>query len=128
MEATFIDMSDLDYVRENIKENTKAIWLETPTNPLLKCFDIQAISEICKEKNVMLVVDNTFMTPYNQQPLNLGADIVVHSATKYIGGHSDIVMGALITNSKDIYEKLHFLLNSLGPIPSPFFVILHANL
>ena len=120
MEASFIDMSDLDYVRENIKENTKVIWLETPTNPLLKCFDIQAISEICKEKNVLLVVDNTFMTPYNQQPLNLGADIVVHSATKYIGGHSDIVMGALITNNKDIYDKLYFLLYAIGPIPSPF--------
>uniref|UniRef100_A0A7S3N5J4 cystathionine gamma-lyase n=1 Tax=Euplotes harpa TaxID=151035 RepID=A0A7S3N5J4_9SPIT len=119
MEASFIDMTDLDFVRESIKENTKMIWLETPTNPLLKCFDIAAISEICKEKNILLVVDNTFMTPYNQKPLDLGADIVVHSATKYLGGHSDVVMGAAITNSTELFERLYFFLYAIGPATSP---------
>lgn len=120
MEASFIDMTDIDFLRENIKENTKLIWAETPTNPLLKCFDIKAISEVCKEKNIILVVDNTFMTPYNQKPLDLGADIVIHSATKYLGGHSDLVMGAILTNNKEMYDKLFFLLYSIGSTPSPF--------
>ena len=120
MEVDFIDMSDLDFVRENIKENTKLLWVETPTNPLLKCFDIQAISEICKEKNITMVVDNTFMTSYNQKPLDLGADIVVQSVTKYLGGHSDVVMGALVTNDKELYEKLYFNLYAIGPATSPF--------
>jgi cystathionine gamma-lyase len=120
MEVDFIDMTDLDFVRESIKENTKMVWLETPTNPLLKCFDIQAIAEICKEKNLILVVDNTFMTPYNQKPLDLGADIVVQSVTKYLGGHSDVVMGAIATSNKDLYDKLYFNLYAIGPATSPF--------
>jgi cystathionine gamma-lyase len=120
MEVDFIDMTDLDFVRESIKENTKIVWVETPTNPLLKCFDIKAISEICKEKNVILVVDNTFMTAYNQKPLDLGADIVMQSVTKYLGGHSDVVMGAVCTNNKDIFDKLYFSLYAIGPATSPF--------
>lgn len=119
MESSFVDMTDLEFVRNSFQENTKLVWLETPTNPLLKCFDIQAISEICKEKGVIFVVDNTFMTPYNQQPLDLGADIVVHSATKYLGGHSDVVMGAIATNNKDLFDQLYFFLYAIGPATSP---------
>lgn len=126
MHSDFIDMADLELVKESFKENTKLLWLETPTNPLLKCFDIKAIAEICKEKDVIFVVDNTFMTPYNQKPLDLGADIVVHSATKYLGGHSDVVMGAIVTNSKDLFDKLYFNLYAIGPATSPmdcYFVL-----
>ena len=91
IELTFLDFGDSDEFRNNIKSNTKIVWLETPTNPTLKIFDIKKISEICKEKKVLLVVDNTFFTPYLQNPLDLGADLVVHSMTKYLGGHSDVV-------------------------------------
>ena len=120
IETTYVDMSDPDLLRESIQDNTKIVFIETPTNPLLKWFDINAISEICKEHNLIFVVDNTFMSPYNQKPLDLGADIVMHSATKYLAGHSDVIMGALITSNKDIYDRLYFLLYALGPIPSPF--------
>ena len=126
MTTDFIDMTDLDLVKSSIKENTKILWLETPTNPLLKCFDIKGISEICKERNIMLIVDNTFMTSYNQKPLELGADIVMNSVTKYIAGHSDIVMGCLATNDKDLYDRLYFNLYSIGPNTSPmdcYFVL-----
>ena len=120
MEVSYIDMSDHNLLKESIKSNTKLVWIESPTNPLLKWFDINAISEICKEHNLIFVVDNTFMSPYNQKPLDLGADIVMHSCTKYLGGHADIIMGALITSNKDIYEKLYFLLYAIGSTPSPF--------
>ena len=119
MTTDFIDMTDLDLVRSSIKENTKMIWLETPTNPLLKCFDIKAISEIAKEHNILFVVDNTFMSSYNQRPLELGADIVMSSVTKYMGGHSDIVMGWWATNDKDLYDKVYFNLYAIGPATSP---------
>lgn len=118
MESDYIDMTDLDLVKSSIKENTKMLWLETPTNPLLKCFDIQAISEICKEHDILFVVDNTFMTCYNQKPLELGADIVMNSVTKYLGGHSDVVMGALATNDKELYERLYFNVYAIGPTTS----------
>ena len=108
MEVDFVDMRDHKLVEASFKKNTKLLWLETPTNPLLKVFDIAAIAEICKEKGVLLAVDNTFMTPYFQQPLGLGADIVVHSMTKYIGGHADVCMGFVATNNADIAQKLQF--------------------
>ena len=115
----FVNTGDLDQVRDAIKEETRMVWLETPTNPLLKITDIAEVAKICKEKEVLLVVDNTFATPYLQQPLALGADIVVHSVTKYLGGHSDVVGGALITSSSDLRDKLAFIQNSVGGIPGP---------
>ncbi|MFN8672983.1 MAG: cystathionine gamma-synthase [Candidatus Sericytochromatia bacterium] len=117
---SFVNMNDENNIREAIKDNTKLFWVETPTNPLLKLCDIELISKIAKEKNIITVVDNTFMSPYFQKPLNLGADIVVHSTTKYIGGHSDVVGGAIITSNEDIYTKLKFNQNSMGAIPGPF--------
>ncbi len=117
---SFVDMNDESKVRNAIKDNTKMIWIETPTNPLLKLCDIAFISKIAKEKNIITVVDNTFMSPYFQKPLNLGADIVVHSTTKYIGGHSDVVGGAVITSNDEFFTKLKFNQNSMGAIPGPF--------
>ena len=120
MEVSFIDMTDLDLLKSSIKDNTKMVLIETPTNPLLKWIDIKAVSEIWQERGLIFVVDNTFMSPYNQRPLELGADIVLHSATKYLGGHADVIMGAIVTNNKDFYDELYFLLYSIGSIPSPF--------
>jgi len=116
----FIDMSNPENLLKNITTETKMVWIETPTNPLLKLCDIKKISEICKSKNLLLAVDNTFMSPYFQKPLNLGADIVVHSTTKYIGGHSDVIGGAVITSNKDIYQEIKFYQNSIGAVPGPF--------
>ncbi len=117
---TFVDFN-LDLALENaIQETTKLVWLETPTNPLLKIVDIAKIASVTKQKNIILVVDNTFMSPYFQTPLDLGADIVVHSVTKYLNGHSDVVMGVVCTNNAQIENKLRFLQNSIGAIPSPF--------
>jgi cystathionine gamma-lyase len=120
-----LDFSMVDFTKEGaleaaIKPNTKMVWLETPTNPTLKIVDIQAISAIAKKHNLIVVVDNTFASPFLQSPLDLGADIVVHSCTKYIGGHSDVVMGVCATNSIEYYTKLKFLQNSIGAIPAPF--------
>lgn len=105
-----------------IQQNTKLVWIESPTNPTLKVTDIKAVSNAIAKlnKDILLVVDNTFLSPYLSNPLDFGADIVVHSATKYINGHSDVVLGVLATNSKDIYERLQFLQNAVGAIPSPF--------
>ncbi|MBT6324752.1 MAG: PLP-dependent transferase [Bdellovibrionales bacterium] len=117
----FIDTTNLVEVKEKItKFKPKLIWLETPTNPLLKISDIKKISKIAKQNKCLVVVDNTFMSPYFQNPLLLGADIVMHSLTKYINGHSDVIGGALILNNKKIYDKLFFLQKTLGPSPSPF--------
>jgi cystathionine beta-lyase/cystathionine gamma-synthase len=96
------------------------VWIETPTNPLLKIFDIQTISELSHKKNALVVVDNTFLSPYFQKPLLLGADIVVHSTTKYINGHSDIIGGAVILNNAELFEKIHLVQKSVGAVPSPF--------
>ncbi len=104
----FVDMSDLSKLEELINANTKMVWLETPTNPLMKLADIAAVSKICKQHQILLAVDNTFATPYLQQPLNLGADIVMHSATKYLGGHSDVIAGALVAKDAELGTKLHF--------------------
>lgn len=117
---SFVDMANLDAVRGAIKENTKMIWIETPTNPLLKLCDIKAVSDIAKENNVYSCVDNTFMSPYFQKPLDLGADLVVHSTTKYVGGHSDVVGGAVITSNDDLYNQLKYHQNSIGAVPGPF--------
>ena len=95
-----IDFGDEELFKKNLKPNTKMVWLETPTNPTLKVFDIEKIAKLTKEAGVMFVVDNTFLTPYLQNPLLLGADVVVHSITKYIGGHSDVVMGCICLNDK----------------------------
>lgn len=107
-------------IETRIRKNTRMIWLETPTNPLMIVFDISHISKIAKENNLLLVVDNTFASPYLQNPLDLGADIVVHSTTKYIGGHSDLLGGAIATSREDLYEKLRFLQYAVGAVPSPF--------
>lgn len=115
----FIDMSNAENIRQYINVNTKMIWTETPTNPLLNIVDIEACGKIAKEKNLLLVVDNTFASPYLQNPLDYGADIVLHSATKYLGGHSDVVHGALIMNDATLEEKLRFIQNSCGAVPGP---------
>lgn len=115
----FVNTGDPDQVRDAITDKTRMVWLETPTNPLLRITDIAAVSEICREKGVLLVVDNTFATPFLQQPLALGADIVVHSVTKYLGGHSDVVGGALITSDDALHEKLAFIQNAVGGVPGP---------
>jgi cystathionine gamma-lyase len=117
---TFIDFTDLEILRKAFLSSTKMVWIETPTNPLLKIFDIQAISDLSHKKNALVVVDNTFSTPYFQKPLLLGADIVVHSTTKYINGHSDIIGGAVVLNSKELYEKILLVQKSVGAVPSPF--------
>ncbi|CAN5309883.1 cystathionine gamma-synthase [soil metagenome] len=115
----FINMQDAENIRGSINEKTKLIWMETPTNPLMNISDISAISKIAKEHNIILCVDNTFATPYFQNPLDLGADIVMHSVTKYLGGHSDVIQGALIMNDADLREKLYFIQKSCGAVPGP---------
>ncbi|HEV3405226.1 MAG TPA: cystathionine gamma-synthase [Candidatus Dormibacteraeota bacterium] len=115
-----IDASDLDEVERALSEKTRMVWLESPTNPLLRVVDIDAVSEIAHSHGAMVCVDNTFATPYLQQPLHLGADVVVHSSTKYIGGHSDVVGGALMTSNEDLEKQLRFHQNAVGAVPSPF--------
>ena len=116
---TFVDTSDVEAVRGAITDKTKLIWVETPTNPTLKLADIAAIAEVAKDNKVLYVVDNTFASPYLQNPLDLGADIVMHSVTKYLGGHSDVVMGALLMNDEDLYKRLWFYYNACGGTPGP---------
>jgi len=118
LEFTYVDMSDLAAVRAAVKPNTKLFWIETPTNPLLKLVDIAAIAKM-KTAGQVVVVDNTFASPYFQAPLALGADVVVHSTTKYIGGHSDVVGGAALTSNKDIHESIKFHQNAVGGVPGP---------
>ena len=124
----FVDMTDLDEVRKAITERTKLIWAETPTNPTLKIIDISSLAVLAREAGCLLGVDNTFATPYLQQPLKLGADIVMHSVTKYLGGHSDVVMGALVVNDEALAEKLYFLQNSCGAVCGPMdaFLVLRG--
>ena len=117
---TFMDLDDLAAVEAAITPATKMIWLESPTNPLLKTSDIRAIAALCKRKGLLLAVDSTFMSPYLQHPLELGADVVVHSVTKFIAGHSDVLMGAVITNNDEINKKLRNNQNLCGAVPSPF--------
>ena len=112
-------MENANNIEAYINTNTKLIWIETPTNPMLKIIDIKAVSTIAKKQSILLAVDNTFATPYLQRPLDLGADIVMHSATKYLGGHSDVVMGALVVNAKAIADQLYFIQNASGAISGP---------
>jgi len=120
LRTTFVDMSNLDTVRKNIEERTRMIWLESPTNPMLKLADIAKIAQMGKDAGARLVVDNTFATPVWQQPLGLGAAAVLHSTTKYINGHSDVVGGAVITADPELAEQVLFLQNALGGVPGPF--------
>jgi cystathionine beta-lyase/cystathionine gamma-synthase len=118
--TTYVDIDRLANFETAIKPNTKLIWVETPTNPLLKIIDIAALANIARQHNIILVVDNTFASPYFQRPLELGADIVVHSTTKYLGGHSDIIGGAVVTSNEQLYTELKFYQNAIGAVPSPF--------
>lgn len=120
IEFTYVNTADLAQIKAAIKPNTRIIWLESPTNPLLKLADLEAIGEIAKKNNLIFAVDNTFATPYFQRPLEFGADIIVHSTTKYLGGHSDVIGGAIITNRDDLYEELKFYQNAGGAVPGPF--------
>jgi cystathionine beta-lyase len=124
----FVGMEDVSKIEEKINGNTKLIWTETPTNPMLNIIDIEAVSKLAKKHELLLAVDNTFATPYLQRPLDLGADIVMHSATKYLGGHSDVVMGALVVKDKELYEKLYFIQYAAGAISGPMdsFLILRG--
>ena len=124
----FINMSNAENIRKCINANTKLIWVETPTNPTMQIIDLAACAKIAKEKSILFAVDNTFASPYLQNPIQFGADIVMHSVTKYLGGHSDVVMGALVMNSKELHEKLYFILNSCGANPGPMdsFLVLRG--
>ena len=115
----FTSLHNMTDVESLINENTKVIWAETPTNPMINIFDIEALSKISRSNNLLFVVDNTFASPYLQNPLNLGADMVMHSATKYLAGHSDVVLGALMLNDDKIAEKLYFIQNASGAVPGP---------
>ena len=124
----FVNMLDLSNVKNAINANTKLIWVETPSNPMMNIIDIKAVTELAKEKNILVGVDNTFATPYLQKPLDLGADIVMHSVTKYLGGHSDVVMGALVTSDDSIAEEIYRIQNSSGAVCGPMdsFLVLRG--
>lgn len=124
----FIGMQDADKIAEYVNSNTKLIWVETPTNPMMNIIDIKAISKLAKKYQILVAVDNTFATPYLQTPLDLGADIVMHSATKYLGGHSDVVVGALVVNDKVLADKLYFIQNASGAVCGPMdsFLVLRG--
>lgn len=115
----FIDMHDFDLLEKTVNAKTKMLWVETPTNPMMKIIDIEACVAVAKKHNLISVIDNTFASPYLQNPLDMNADIVMHSATKYLNGHSDVVMGALCTNNDNLYEQLAFIANSCGATPGP---------
>ncbi len=120
LDFTYLDSTNENNVKEAIKDNTKMVWIESPTNPLLKISDIKKIGKITKKHNILLVVDSTFMTPYFFRPLELGADIVIQSTTKYISGHNNLIGGALITSIKEVYEKMKFIQKAVGAVSSPF--------
>lgn len=124
----FIGMENASNIEDYVNDNTKLIWVETPTNPMMNIIDIKAASIVAKKHNILLAVDNTFATPYLQQPLELGADIVMHSATKYLGGHSDVVMGALVVKDKELADKLYFIQNASGAVcgPQDSFLVLRG--
>ena len=124
----FVGMENAGNIENYVNSNTKLIWVETPTNPMLNIIDIEAVSKVAKENNIILAVDNTFATPYLQQPIDLGADIVMHSATKYLGGHSDVVMGALIVKEKELADQLYFIQNASGAVcgPQDSFLVLRG--
>lgn len=120
VETSYVPVGHVEAYERAIRPDTKMIWLETPTNPLLRLVDIAAVAEVAHRHNLLLVVDNTFASPYFQQPLKLGADIVVHSTTKYINGHSDVIGGALVTSNEEAYQAIKFYENAAGGVPSPF--------
>jgi cystathionine beta-lyase/cystathionine gamma-synthase len=124
----YVNMQDVNNIRQYINKNTKLIWAETPTNPLMNICDIAGLASIAKEHNLLLCVDNTFASPYLQTPLDLGADIVMHSATKYLGGHSDVIQGALMMNSQELRDQLYFIQKSCGAVPGPMdcFLVLRG--
>lgn len=128
LSSSFVDMRSPDSVRAALRPETKLLWIETPTNPMLKVFDIAKLAQIARDANITFVVDNTFATPVLQQPLELGAHAVVHSMTKYLNGHSDVVGGALVTSHEPLLERIGFLQNAIGAIPSPFdsFLVLRG--
>ncbi len=117
--SRFIDMGQPARVADTLRPETKMLWIETPTNPMLNVVDIEALCQVARDNGILTVVDNTFASPYLQQPLDLGADLVLHSATKYIGGHSDVVLGSVVTSKEDLAEKLFYLQNAVGAIPGP---------
>lgn len=124
----YVDMRNATDIKPFINANTKLIWIETPTNPLLNIVDIESVCEIAKQHNLLVCVDNTFASPFLQNPINFGADMVLHSATKYISGHSDVIHGCVVTNEKPLAEKLHFIQKATGAVPSPFdcFLVLRG--
>lgn len=119
IDFTFVNMTDINNVAEVVKENTKLIWIETPTNPLLRIVDIEELADLAQKKDITTVVDNTFASPYLQKPLDLGADAVLHSTTKYLGGHSDVIGGAVATSNKKIMDQLRFQVKTTGGVPGP---------
>ena len=116
---TYMDLSDLERVSQAFRPNTRMLWIESPTNPMLKIFDIEALAKLARLKNALSVVDNTFMSSYFQKPLDLGADVVIHSVTKYMNGHSDVVGGVFITNQTKLYDEMKYLQNAVGAVPGP---------
>ncbi len=128
LEFDFVNLSKPELLNKHIKDNTKIIWIETPSNPLLKITDIETITNIAKSYNILTVSDNTFATPFFQNPLNLGVDIVVHSTTKYLNGHSDIIGGAVVTNDRELFNQIQFIQNANGAVPGPFdcFLVLRG--
>jgi cystathionine beta-lyase/cystathionine gamma-synthase len=124
----YVNMQQAENIRPYINQNTKLIWTETPTNPLINIVDVEAIAAIAKQYSILLAVDNTFASPYLQNPLDLGADIVMHSSTKYLGGHSDVIQGALMMNDPNLREQLYFLQKSCGAVPGPMdcFLVLRG--
>ena len=128
LEFDSVDLTVPQTLERHRKNNTRLVWLESPSNPLLKLVDIEAIASIAKKHTILVVVDNTFATPFFQKPLKLGADIVMHSTTKYLNGHSDVIGGALVMNDKELYDKLQFLQNAVGAVPGPFdcFLVLRG--
>jgi len=128
LEFSYVDFSNPENLLKVLKKNTRMIWVETPTNPLLKIIDLKKISKLANKYNLILAVDNTFATPFFQRPLPLGADIVVHSSTKYLGGHSDLVGGAIVTSNPEYYDRMKFCQNAVGGIPGPFdcFLVLRG--
>jgi cystathionine gamma-synthase len=128
IEFDTVDLTDLEALKKALREETRVVWVETPTNPLLKIIDVAAVADLAHEAGAWCVVDNTFASPYLQQPIKLGADAVIHSATKYLGGHSDVVGGAVVTTTSDMHERLAFLQNAAGGVPGPLdcFLVLRG--
>jgi cystathionine beta-lyase/cystathionine gamma-synthase len=124
----YLDTTNIDNIKKAVTDKTKLVWIETPTNPLMNITDLEAVAAITKPKNILLAVDNTFASPALQNPLDLGADIIMHSATKYLSGHSDVIQGALMMNDKDLRDKLYFIQKSCGAVPGPIdcFLVLRG--